>query len=597
LTIQKRYLITTADEKTWKYDQPVIFLGEWCRLYDRKHIWQKVDDLIAKPYGLDKSKKEADFSKIRELEQKLFAEFSQILNHHHNTFHNERFWQILLGHWLRRILELLINRINTLKQCFELYKISGTTVYKHAADLASIDSTHINSACIDDSWNISLNARIIDLLKVDFPVEFLQDEHNPKANSDISNRPLKNNQSIKMRISNLCLNYYNKISRRFLNDNDAFIINSYLPQRMEIKLELALKQLPQIWKLQRRDHDLQEIIKVSDKLLREKLTKKFTYKSACDIENIVRSLLFELLPICYLEGFKGLEKLANQQPWPKSPKFIFTSNNFDTDEVFKLWTASKVELGFKYFVGQHGNNYGTEKNYSHRIEMLTSDKFITWGYNKLPCHEPAFMFKTAGVKKKIYNSEGGLVLIEICHPGSYETQDVESEHINYFNDQKEFVKKLNDDIKKKLTIRLHSSYKMFRWSEKKRWFDFDPLLKLETGKININKLISKNRLVVHSYDSTGILETLSQNIPTLAFWQNGFDHLENNAIPNYQALVDAGIIHFSPKSVANKVNAIWNDVDGWWSQSHVQKARKEFCELYAKTSHNPLSELKRILLS
>ena len=202
MTIQKRYLITTADEKTWKYDQPVIFLGEWCRLYDRRHIWQKMDDLVAKPYGLDKSKKEADFSKIRELEQKLFAEFSQILNHHHNTFHNERFWQILLGHWLRRILELLINRINTLKQCFELYKISGTTVYKHAADLASIDSTHINSACIDDSWNISLNARIIDLLKVDFPVEFLQDEHNPKANSDISNRPLKNNQSIKMRISN-----------------------------------------------------------------------------------------------------------------------------------------------------------------------------------------------------------------------------------------------------------------------------------------------------------------------------------------------------------------------------------------------------------
>ena len=50
-----------------------------------------------------------------------------------------------------------------------------------------------------------------------------------------------------------------------------------------------------------------------------------------------------------------------------------------------------------------------------------------------------------------------------------------------------------------------------------------------------------------------MLETLSQNIPTLAFWQNDFDHLVI-VILNYQSLVDAGIVHLSAKSVANKVN-------------------------------------------
>ena len=40
---QKKYLITTAIEETWKFDQPVIFLGEWCRVYDRRHIWQNMD--------------------------------------------------------------------------------------------------------------------------------------------------------------------------------------------------------------------------------------------------------------------------------------------------------------------------------------------------------------------------------------------------------------------------------------------------------------------------------------------------------------------------------------------------------------------------
>ena len=112
--------------------------------------------------------------------------------------------------------------------------------------------------------------------------------------------------------------------------------------------------------------------------------------------------------------------------------------------------------------------------------------------------------------------------------------------------------------------------------------DFDPLLKLETGKININKLISKSRLVVHSYDSTGILETLSQNIPTLAFWQNGFDHLENSAIPHYQALADVGIIHLSPESIAKKINDVWKDVDQWWSQTNVQKQGKNFVSFMLK---------------
>ena len=80
------------------------------------------------------------------------------------------------------------------------------------------------------------------------------------------------------------------------------------------------------------------------------------------------------------------------------------------------------------------------------------------------------------------------------------------------------------------------------------------------------KLISKNRLVVHSYDSTGMLETLSLNIPTLAFWQNGLSHLNESARNNYEALVTAGIVHLSSESIAKTINTISNNVDSWWYQ-------------------------------
>ena len=54
-------------------------------------------------------------------------------------------------------------------------------------------------------------------------------------------------------------------------------------------------------------------------------------------------LLFLLLPTRYLEGFKEFKQFALQQPWPQKPKFIFTSNNFESDDAFKFWTACKVE--------------------------------------------------------------------------------------------------------------------------------------------------------------------------------------------------------------------------------------------------------------
>jgi putative transferase (TIGR04331 family) len=102
-------------------------------------------------------------------------------------------------------------------------------------------------------------------------------------------------------------------------------------------------------------------------------------------------------------------------------------------------------------------------------------------------------------------------------------------------------------------------------------------------------------LIVHSYDSTGILETLSLNIPTLAFWQNGLDHLRENAIPYYQLLIDAGIVHLSAESVALKVNTVWDDVEQWWRQAKVQNARRQFCEKYARHSANPVGDLLKIL--
>jgi putative transferase (TIGR04331 family) len=89
-----------------------------------------------------------------------------------------------------------------------------------------------------------------------------------------------------------------------------------------------------------------------------------------------------------------------------------------------------------------------------------------------------------------------------------------------------------------------------------------------------------------------MLESLALNIPTMAFWQNGLDHLNDSAKSYYQILVDAGIVHLSAQSIARKVNEVWTDVDSWWSQDSIQLARKVFCNQYARTSKRPIRDLR-----
>ena len=126
---------------------------------------------------------------------------------------------------------------------------------------------------------------------------------------------------------------------------------------------------------------------------------------------------------------------------------------------------------------------------------------------------------------------------------------------------------------------------------------FDSALKIDDGNAKLTKLISKSRLVIFSYDSTGLLENFSQNIPTLIFFQNHLDDLVDTEKEHYKLLADAGLLHFTLETLSKKIESTWDDINAWWFQEYIQNARKYFCDRYARTSTNPLNDLKEILIS
>lgn len=582
------FLITTADERTWKFDRPVLFLGEWCRLYARRHVWQAMDATTARPYGLRIEEKQRDLAYVLALTDRLLDEAAAALNILHQTTHTRRYWSIVLGYWLRRYVQTAFNRYSTLAQALENYRISETSLLD-APDyrLATPDSYSFIWACNNDVWNHMFYARVVDALDAR-PARIARCRYDGEQQFDYEIRHSDRPDGIKRRLSAAA----NVLLPALKRDRDAFITASYFPIGDELKLQLGLGQFPQRWQspaIRRSSYDATA-------------RSRFRLDAAghTGFERFVREQLSEVIPTCYLEGYAELRQQADDVPWPRVPRFIFTSNNFDTDEVFKTWTASKVERGTPYFVGQHGNNYGTHF-YAGRPdwpERSASDRFFTWGWSDGNANVvPAFNFKISSSKSSRSDPDGGLLLVELCVGHLITPWDSYYEFQLYQEEQFRFAAALPESIRRRLTVRLHAEHRSHTWSDEQRWHDRDPDITLDANPGPMSAALRKSRLVVHSYDSTGILETLSLNIPTLCFWQGGLEQILPSARPHYQRLVDAGIVRCSPEQAAADVTRHWDHIQAWWQSAAVQDAREAFCGLFSKTNEHPVRTMKQLLLA
>jgi putative transferase (TIGR04331 family) len=82
----------------------------------------------------------------------------------------------------------------------------------------------------------------------------------------------------------------------------------------------------------------------------------------------------------------------------------------------------------------------------------------------------------------------------------------------------------------------------------------------------------------------------------MAFWQEGLDHLLESAVPDYQVLVDAGIVHLSPDSAARAINQVFDTIEQWWGSDKVQAARRHFTGRYSRQVDDPARVLRSIIL-
>jgi putative transferase (TIGR04331 family) len=559
------FLITTANQRFWKEDENILFLGEWCKPYAAKETWSKLDYEVV-PYHWDNRRQlYQDYLYLKEVYERYLQFLANRLNDLHGERHTLRYWRIIIGPWLHYFIAILFDRYVSLKKASEAYEITNTWIADtNFWEWMPQDMSNFSRYFVGDDYNHVLYSRIIRQLKL-VPYETIDCKIVPYIESNVATAIFRN--------------------------PSFFFVASYFGLYEQAKLEIALRQWPTLFSV------IHQSTVEADPRLRQTLSMK---KGGSEFESLLDIFIPEQMPVSYVENYQKARELGSAN-YPKKPKLIFTANAYSSNEVFKCWSAEQVEHGAKLVTGQHGGHYGTGLwDWTEEHQTKISDQFITWGWNvpNEPKVQPLPAGKLISIKKYLRPNSKGHILWVWCGSPRYSywmySAPVASQFLNYLEDQIDFAKKLSHDARRLLLLRYYP--KDYGWGEAEKMRELKLGIQDYYSEQTMEDQLNQSRLFVGTYNATTYLETFVADFPTILFWNPDHWELRPSAQPYFDELRRVGILHDTPESAAQKVNEIYDDPAKWWKTPKVQAAKNRFCEQYAKTSPNWIKEWKAKLV-
>lgn len=578
------FLATTAIEEFWDTSQKILFLGEWCKIYNRKDCWSRLDTQTAPYHWKDRQKLYDDYKYIDEIYEKYLKSLSEILNSIHNVDHSLRYWRIVVGWWLRYFLEVLYDRYRSICSAADSYPIDNTWIISDTYNHHFIpeDFTEFSGFVSRDKYSLFLYSRIIEHVgNVSFNYKTIEIEKRHVKRHFLDR---KSKLGIKKGLKNFIQMSRNYVP--FSLRQVEFFGTHFSPKNL-LKLQLILKQYPAL-------EAIYPNLDLSRVGLDLKLRKGIGISKGQDqfCEYLDRNLFLNI-PKSYFEAYSSFRETLKK--FSKNPKIIFTSTAHLTNDVFKLWVADCVEKGSKFLIGQHGGFYGTgmySSEFDHSLKI--AETFFTWGcgqkevYNLRQAPAPKLIhIKKLG--KKITNNtvqqESKMYLNLTSYPRyAYYLYSVpfSSFMLEYIDFIINFINTLRAEIQNKLVCR--PFMKDYGWNEIDRIKEKNGDVKFDLNWKPWQHVIPKASFVIETANQTTFLESLSANVPTILLIQEEYWEANHVAKKDIEKLKKVGIVYNDWQKAANQVNMIYNEPGVWWSQKDIQNAKNEFCDNYAFTS-------------
>jgi putative transferase (TIGR04331 family) len=528
-----------------------------------------------------------DLIYLTEIYEQLLPEISNVLNEIHGTTYPVRYWRIVIGHWLFFFIQVFFDRwISVSKACSLYPHMRMKSIVDSDFNFPAIDSRSFYLLTRTDAWNERIYSEIVR-------------DQNYLQSTNISMVERLSPEAVRKETKESVRHNFNQYLKRVLRASNLaspnrgtgfYLHEEYLTLSNHLRLVMKLGDLPYL-SLRQNTQPAEFSQSLRDWKLGESAVGDQFVRVLC-------RFLPRYMPRVFLEGYDLNAKYALRRIKAKNPKVIFTCNAFDTDDVWKLYSADKVEAGAKLVIGQHGGNYGMGSiSAMQNEEIAISENYLTWGWNDKS--EPRVIAAPATklfAKLSRENARKKCVHVLASMPrysGWLYSAPMGPQYSSYLNDQLSFVRKLKGTPKDQLVAR--STANDFGWDLEKTWRSQFPDVQFDKGRRSFRKAIQEAKLVVATYNATTFLETFSANIPTVIFWNPELWELNNEAEDYFQMLKSCNIYFDDPTNCASFINRHWNEIDSWWDSQEVQKAVVSFCDRYAYVGSNPISALSLTL--
>ena len=291
-------MVATADERTWPVNEPILFLGEWCKRFSRKKKWLNNFNATLNYHWDDREKLRKDFNYLQELHEILLKDLSKQLNIFHNSNYSIRYWRILIGPWLGYFIQIIFDRWSTLNNALNDYDINKCYILdRKPFSFVPKDMQNFNNLSINDDWNEFIFGKLLQShteAKIDIiPVNGTNDE-------PISIVKKISDRWPKVIFKKIISIYSGLITRK----NDHFFIISHIPIFTQIALQIRLKQIPSLW--------FSSQLEYCDLNLNQRNWVMDNSNSADKFIEAVCMLIPTQIPIAYLEGFSTLKNYVNK---------------------------------------------------------------------------------------------------------------------------------------------------------------------------------------------------------------------------------------------------------------------------------------------
>jgi len=577
-------LVISNDIDLWSKNEENILLGDWCEL-GLERFKSSYQISIEENHWADLKKAETDLNQIQNsIWEEMVTFISNELNDYHKTNYKNDYWEILIGSWLASYLACLFDRYETIKIITTKNHLDNlhSKVFNYQDNdfipEQTIDFTSIIS--FKNSWSHWINCYLIKFFKIKFQeIDFKREKTDSKKSA--------NQEDAKNKLLQNIFGLFNRVSNYFLNPK-LFIHETYMPRSLKLKLLYFSKSFPTI--------PIKYFYEKTELKFDDEFRKKKIHTRNNSFVEFAKLMFFKNVPKSFVEDFLINKKKIEEFGWPRNPKNVLTSIAQYYNEYFKIYIAEKKLLNCKLLICQHGGSYGTAKFLlGEFFEKKICNKYLSWGWSDssrvISLHYLNYNLKKK--YKKISNPKGIIISANNTTNIPNRMDSIPRDLINtkkYYKNISQFISSLDVKIQKVSNIKYIDLGK----SPSLREFLNQNINFIKSKKFVIEQSINY-KLVVETLNSTGFLENLYFNVPSILILDENYSSIRNKAIKFFEPLKNHKVVFDNPILAAKHINECYQDINLWWKNKDLQNARINFCKEFVNFPDKNYSSIKNIL--